>query len=277
MIRLFACDLDGTLLNENHEFDDMILNTMNYVISKERYFSIATGRHMHIRQREELKMNGINCFIVCMNGALILDSSFHEIYKKQIDSEIVKDILTQFPEIHFECIGIDKVYTLSSKENYILNMKKSNNWALISKKLDKILESYQFDLSIEDIVKEEILKINCRIFDQDATNKLNTYLNLNSDKIVNAPFQNDFFEITSKSVNKGEAVGWLAKQLHLSEDEVAVYGDSSNDLEMLRRFKHSYATANANEFAKEAASKTIGYCKDHAVPKHILDTINKEN
>ena len=32
----------------------------------------------------------------------------------------------------------------------------------------------------------------------------------------------------------------------IEEDEIAVYGDGGNDLVMLRRFRHSYATANGS-------------------------------
>ena len=37
MIKLFACDLDGTLLNDDHEFDEIIFNAIDAVI-KEAYY-----------------------------------------------------------------------------------------------------------------------------------------------------------------------------------------------------------------------------------------------
>ena len=34
MIKLFACDLDGTLLNDDHEFDEIIFNAIDAVIKE---------------------------------------------------------------------------------------------------------------------------------------------------------------------------------------------------------------------------------------------------
>ena len=46
---------------------------------------------------------------------------------------------------------------------------------------------------------------------------------------------------------------------------------------MLKRFRHSYATKNGSDAAKAAASATIGSCMAHAVPKHMLATMRKQN
>lgn len=46
---------------------------------------------------------------------------------------------------------------------------------------------------------------------------------------------------------------------------------------MLKRFRHSYATKNGSDAAKAAASATIGSCMVHAVPKHMLATMHKQN
>ena len=55
-----------------------------------------------------------------------------------------------------------------------------------------------------------------------------------------------------------------------------MYGDGGNDIVMLSRFKHSYATANGSADAKAAASATIGRCEFHAVPKHIMRTLRSQ-
>ena len=46
MIKLFASDLDGTLLNELHESDEVIFNSIQQVLNKNLYFTIATGRDL---------------------------------------------------------------------------------------------------------------------------------------------------------------------------------------------------------------------------------------
>ena len=46
MIRLFVSDLDGTLLNENHQLDDRILQSIDFVLDNQCDFAIETGRDM---------------------------------------------------------------------------------------------------------------------------------------------------------------------------------------------------------------------------------------
>ena len=85
MIKLFACDLDGTLLNKYHETDEIILNAVNQVIENHRYFAIATGRHMHENQKAKLGMHDDGVYTICMNGAWIFDPKGNSIYENYLD------------------------------------------------------------------------------------------------------------------------------------------------------------------------------------------------
>lgn len=138
-------------------------------------------------------------------------------------------------------------------------------------------EEQYFDQSIGDILRHDVCKINCRVISSELERDLKAYLAERSDRVVNAPFDPVMFEITDVACNKGESVAWLAGYYGIAEDEVAVYGDGGNDIAMLKRFRHSYATKNASDAAKAAASATIGSCMVHAVPKHMLATMHKQN
>lgn len=98
-------------------------------------------------------------------------------------------------------------------------------------------------------------------------------------EVVNAPFNPSMFEVTRAGVNKGEAVAWLAGYLGIREDEVAVYGDGGNDIQMLERFAgygHAYATSNGSDAAKHAAGNVIGSCATWAVSRHMLVTLRAQ-
>ncbi|MFR9256093.1 MAG: HAD family hydrolase [Merdibacter sp.] len=49
MIRLFACDLDGTLLNERHESDAFIEGVLRSVVESGRYFTVRWTNHVYDR------------------------------------------------------------------------------------------------------------------------------------------------------------------------------------------------------------------------------------
>lgn len=46
MIKLLATDLDGTFLNVFHTTDKYLLDTIDMINDQNKYFVVATGRHM---------------------------------------------------------------------------------------------------------------------------------------------------------------------------------------------------------------------------------------
>lgn len=69
MIKLFASDLDGTLLNEKHESDEVIEQTIQNIIESGRIFAAATGRSAAMVNFHDLTDK---VYIICMNGSVIL-------------------------------------------------------------------------------------------------------------------------------------------------------------------------------------------------------------
>lgn len=72
-------------------------------------------------------------------------------------------------------------------------------------------------------------------------------------------------DISPAGWNKGSAVCYLARELGLSLDEVAVFGDSENDLSMIEAVPNSVAVSNASEEIARAARWHIGSSADDAV------------
>lgn len=73
------------------------------------------------------------------------------------------------------------------------------------------------------------------------------------------------FDILPAGWDKGCAALELARALDLTLDEVAVFGDSDNDLPMIDAVPNSVAVANANEAVTAAARWHIGAAADDAV------------
>ena len=58
----------------------------------------------------------------------------------------------------------------------------------------------------------------------------------------------------NKKSNKGVALETLMKKLNISSEEIMVFGDFMNDLEMLNLTKYSFAIQNAHPIVKNAAN-----------------------
>mgnify|MGYP000710970095 CR=1 FL=1 len=81
-----------------------------------------------------------------------------------------------------------------------------------------------------------------------------------------APF---FLDVVPKGWSKANGVGPLLESLNIDLDEVAFFGDSENDLTMLRLVPSSYAVANASPEAAAAAHFHIGNASDDAVAEML--------
>lgn len=80
-----------------------------------------------------------------------------------------------------------------------------------------------------------------------------------------------FVDITPHGWDKGAGVRELARNLGVDLDEVVTFGDSENDLAMLRAVPNSVAVANASAEVRKAARWHIGASADDAVADALLD------
>lgn len=78
-------------------------------------------------------------------------------------------------------------------------------------------------------------------------------------------------DITPVGWGKGTAVLAVGKELGIAPEEIVVFGDSENDLDMFSAVPHSVAVANAIAEIRDAASSVIGDCRDEAVADALLE------
>lgn len=276
MIRLFASDLDGTLLNRFHMSDDYILKTIDAIIEDHKYFVVATGRNMYFSQQQEL-FHGRPIYYICMNGARIIDHDQKILFEQPLDPKIVRALLETFPDIPFECVGETETYTRLHRYQQIKKMNSGPIYKRIAKIpiLLRMLKDWQFDQSNDDICQKRILKINCHIKESPSSKQLSQFIDQHADQIINAPFASGIFEITDHRVNKGNAIHHLAQYLDVKDEEIAVYGDGGNDVKMLEAFEHSYAPYHSSALAKKAANHILEDQGEHSVAKHMRFLLKK--
>lgn len=279
MIKLFASDLDGTLLNLLHEVDGTIRRAVSEITAAGLHVVPATGRI-------EMPMGkhgfvGLKLESVCANGSIIRDANGDILKTFEIAPDFLCELVTAFPQVCWDVSTPEGMFIMGSYEDH---QKTFENQSIAQRILFKGMrarggmdQKQYFDQTLDDVLKHKICKINTHMYGDGLSQEINAFLAEHSDTVVNAPFNPTMYEITDKSCNKGTSVAWLANYLGIEEDEVAVYGDGGNDIEMLKYFKHSYATSNASSDAKAAALETIGSCTFHAVPKHMLKTLHTQN
>lgn len=279
MIKLFATDLDGTLLNLFHMPDATILRALRRVTDAGAHVAIATGRTM--RTPNDFGLIGAPLEAVCANGSIVLDRTGEVIHHQAVDPALLEEMITAFPGVCFECVGLEHVYVTGTPEMREQGFQRDG---LVRRVLmagmrargAQMSAGFLYEQSVSDILAHEICKVNTRVSDEGLERELHAFLDGHADTVLNTPFNPVMFEITDVRASKAQAVAWLAEYLGIREDEVAVYGDGGNDIAMLERFDHAYATSSGTSAAKRAAGTVIGSCAFHAVPRHMMATIRAE-
>lgn len=279
VIRLFASDLDGTLLNIAHGVDRTILSSVREVCDCDRHFAIATGRCM--RSSASFGFAGLPVSVICANGSLVYDADGALIHHDLLDRAFLEELLSAFPKLPFAFIATDHTYVTASMATFQASNTPPNPFAALAMRgmrHNRGAESaneYVFGVSASDVLSHQVCKVNVRTPDAETRHGLESFLAACADTVTNAPFRPSLFEITNRGVDKGAAVAWLADYLGVSPDEVAVYGDGGNDVAMLSRFDHAYVTSCATDDARAAASTCVGSNVLHAVPRHMLRTLRE--
>ena len=278
LIKLFASDLDGTLYNGLHQTDGGIVRRLHRVVGAGRHVALATGRWSSTGA--ELGFGDLPLEVVCGNGAFVYGASGELLRSVEIDPATVEELLRAFPTCCLVCVSADGTFVRGSRADQLAGYLPPHGllgrFVAWQARRRGPGADMVFDQTEADVLAHPICKVNCRVLDAGLKAEPAALVGERADTLVHASFDGDLFELTEASVNKGEALAWLAGHLGMTEDEVAVYGDGGNDLAMLERFDHAYATSNASEAAKRAAGNVIGSCTLHAVPRHMLATVRRD-
>jgi 5-amino-6-(5-phospho-D-ribitylamino)uracil phosphatase len=257
MKTLYISDLDGTLLNQNAEVSEYTTKTLNKLIEKGLYFSIATARTtdtvtMIIKDIEN------NVPVILMNGVLIYDMQNSNYLKiESITPKSVTDILNLLKEHQITgflySIENDKITT------YYEDLIAAHRKAFYDERAKKFGRVFTKVNSFNDVPNKNIIYVSVC----DKKELLEPlYNSLKASNELHIEFYMDIYledywymEIFSANASKYKAVRFLREKLGF--DKIISFGDNLNDLPMFRASDESYAVSNAKDEVKNAATGVI--------------------
>ncbi|MFC6169072.1 Cof-type HAD-IIB family hydrolase [Loigolactobacillus jiayinensis] len=263
-IKLIATDIDGTFLNDQHEYAiDRFNELLQEMQRREIHFTIASGNHYgHLVDIFAAKSK-INTFMA-ENGALIMDQQnvVAETRLSQATMQQLLRALNDDPELQPDSVR------LSGQQASYMNRTDPD---INDKQLRYFISNLQL---VDDIaqVTDHIYKVNVAWKHQDIKQKAD---------YLNAKFPNAFhatasgfgsIDVIPAGINKGVGLQQLEDYWHLTPAEVAAFGDNYNDLEMLDRAKYGYAMLNAAPAIRQHAPFTTRLDNNHF---GVLDTIEQ--
>ncbi len=263
MIKLIVADLDGTLLDSNHQLPSDFWEVEEQLFQKNILFAIATGRQFY---------NVIQLFDKIKERTLFLaENGTYGFYQ---GNEIFVNPLTKLDAIRFIKIGREipnsNLIFCGKNSAYV----ESDNIIFLT----EVRKYYQKLEIVSDLtlVEDEVLKITICDFGDVPTNSYLFFkeFEINFKVAISGAI---WLDITNFTANKGIAISKIQKQFNITEEETMVFGDFLNDFEMMQTAKYSYAMHNAHpEIVKIANFKTIFDNNNNGVTQTIRQIIFEE-
>ena len=235
---LIALDLDGTLLKDDKTIS---LKTKTYLKELEEQGNLivlCSGRALRSVSKYYLDIGLKVSPIIAYNGHY--STNFHdkkyEIVHK-IDKNTAKSLYSNL---------IDGLIISATSENMhtiYLDKDDPNLFAFYEKDDLKVIEG-PLDKTIDDDVFTFVMKV---YKDQDKRNRIiETVNNLHKDICVRFWEGDDYAEIYVKGITKATTIELVAKEYNIPFDNIYVFGDADNDIQMLEMYKNSFVMKNGN-------------------------------
>ncbi|WP_138420756.1 HAD family hydrolase [Aquibacillus sediminis] len=251
MIKLFATDLDGTLLKHGDNETIYILDEDKQAIQTVKdhgvEFGIATGRSEKDIV-EILKTINQTGHRISQNGAFVYDIGdrliHEEIFSKQLSKEIYEKV-AQETDYHFVTTA-DEIH-VTAKSHATERLERLSYFKVtetpnLRDTFGETVFASKFSMHGET---EDLLQIKQRL-DQQFNDNIESYL---SDRHC--------VDIQPKGVSKALGLKYLMETLQLKPEEIAVIGDSYNDVSMFELTPHSYAIDTADPEVQQQANKVV--------------------
>lgn len=268
-IKLIAIDMDGTLLNSQHEITPAVKQAITDARAKGVHVALATGRpyigiHRYL-QELDLLQEGQYC--ITNNGALVQRAANGEcIIENTLDINDYRylEALSHQVGVHFHALDFNTLYTANRDISpYTVYEASLTGMPFKFRTVEEMQPDMHFPkvmmIDEPDILDAAITRIPKAAFDRYTIMK-------------SAPY---YLELLNKRANKGEAVKALATQLGIVAEEVMTLGDQGNDLAMIEYAGIGVAMGNAIDEVK-AASQFVTASNNEdgvsvAIRKFVLD------
>ena len=273
MYKLIVTDCDGTILNSEGFLPQEIINTFRTLHNKGIHILIATGRN-DILAKDYLDELDINCPIIGCNGATLANFYTGEKYfiksMDKISLDKIFDICNEY-NTGVKIFTLDTCYT-NDETLYRggINLITTKYKKVMKYSVDyKLVDNMHSISSVNNAVKAVVIDNNIpRLL------KLRDIINNNIPTVKAVQSNWNCIDINANAASKGNAMLEYAIQIGVKPNEIIAFGDSENDISMLKAAGLGVAVENAHNCVKDAADKITDSNDNLGVAKFLKDIYN---
>lgn len=233
MFKAVISDLDGTLLNPQHQISGITRTTLRHLAARGVRIILASGRHLHDMQGIRRTL-GLECDLITANGALVTDASDRIVAQTTLKPELADELIG-----HARCDG-----------THHINLYRHDGWHIAQDRPDAREAHRESGFSytvtpLPEMARHEVHKI----FFTGELAALDTLevrlLDVCAKRACVVRTADWCLEIMAAGVNKGSAAQARLHALGLRLEDAVAFGDSMNDVELLSMVGRGVVMGNA--------------------------------
>lgn len=260
MYKLIAIDLDGTLLNSYGEISQGNREAIEYALKNNVEVVLASGRDPKTMEKISLNL-GINNYLIAGNGASIYDIKQEKnIYEKFIKQEKALKIIQICKDNSiFLNLYTDKGIITESLNFNVKVFNSENTHKALEKQtnIEVVNDLYQYTKENKLNILKIIICDESKIIFNNIIQKLKMiggvevldveHMSRKKIRIGTEEIDVEYFytEISSKNVDKWNAIEFLTEKLQIKKEEVICIGDNINDKKMVENAGIGIAMGNS--------------------------------
>ncbi len=260
MYKLIAIDLDGTLLNSYGEISQGNREAIEYALKNNVEVVLASGRDPKTMEKISLNL-GINNYLIAGNGASIYDIKQEKnIYEKFIKQEKALKIIQICKDNSiFLNLYTDKGIITESLNFNVKVFNSENTHKALEKQtnIEVVNDLYQYTKDNKLNILKIIICDESKIIFNNIIQKLKMiggvevldveHMSRKKIRIGTEEIDVEYFytEISSKNVDKWNAIEFLTEKLQIKKEEVICIGDNINDKKMVENAGIGIAMGNS--------------------------------
>lgn len=261
-IKLIVSDMDGTLLNSEHQVSQRFFTAFQKLKEQGIKFAVASGRQYY-SLRERMEPVKEEMIYIAENGAIVIENE-EERHLVPMEMKVVHQIIKEVREL-----GNKYLILCGRKQAYIENDAPEF--------MEPFLNHYEVYEIVDDLLKVEddvILKVTLCDLDGAEKNSHPHVEHFKDDLQVKLSGE-IWVDFNDQEAQKGNALKALQDFLGITKEETMAFGDYLNDLELFEHAAIGYAVENAHPKVKEAAAHSTKSNDEFGVEVILEDLLEK--
>ena len=238
--RAIFSDIDGTMLNCEHQISPRTLTAIRNVISRGIPFILVSARSP-LAITPFIDTIGSKLPFIAYNGALILDGEMREIYSMPLED-------VDFCQLEDELESLSNLSLNYYQGEHWFSPNPNNTWTIREGDITKLRALDKPASQLTSVHKILVMGEAPRIL------ALEKHLRLAYPHLGVHRSKDEYLEIVNRAATKAPAIQFMENYFGIKAEEIVAFGDNYNDLDMLRYAGYGVAMGNAPEDIKAQVS-----------------------